>query len=258
MYKSFTANELRELCSLPPDYELAGFICYGAWDDEKHINELERALKALNIEYEINNLEYKFLQHIRELEINNKKYWFTVEYGGATLSEYLHLACLFGSKKNIHIGSCGGLNPNLNSLDLIVPTYTYGNESTTRIYTREVKDHRHYSTSNVSAELIKNIPKNFIVDTGPIMGCQAMLGETWDDVKSWSEAGYSGVEMETAVFFAVSNHFRVPCGALVYITDNLIKGQTCYDEIHRSEKPRREEIKHEVYMVMLKTMLNIK
>lgn len=145
-------------------------------------------------------------------------------YGGAMLSEYIHLACLFGSKKNIHISSCGGLNPNLNSLDLIVPTYTHGNESTTRIYERESKDNKHYSTESISLELIENTPKTFKIDTGPIMGCQAMMGKTWEDVKSWSEAGYSGVEMETAVFFAVSNHFKVPCGALIYISDNLIRG----------------------------------
>jgi purine-nucleoside phosphorylase len=257
MYKSFTADEFREHCKLPPDYEVAGFICYGAWDDEKHFKNFEDAIKDLGIEYKISTLEYKFLQHIREIEINNKKYWFAIEYGGATLSEYLHLACLFGSKKNIHIGSCGGLNPDLNSLDLIVPTYTYGNESTTRIYAREVKDHKHYSTENISQELIKNTPKNLKIDTGPITGCQAMMGESWEDVKSWSEAGYSGVEMETAVFFAVSNHFKVPCGALIYISDNLIKGQTCHSESHKNEKAKREAVKAEVYKTAIKTILNI-
>ena len=256
MYKSFTADEFREHCKLPPDYEVAGFICYGAWDDEKHFKNFKDAIKDLGIEYKISTLEYKFLQHIREIEIKGKKYWFAIEYGGATLSEYLHLACLFGSKKNIHIGSCGGLNPDLNSLDLIVPIYTYGNESTTRIYAREVKDHKHYSTENISQELIKNTPKNLKIDTGPIVGCQAMMGESWEDVKSWSEAGYSGVEMETAVFFAVSNHFKVPCGALIYISDNLIKGQTCHDESHKNEKAKREAVKAEVYKVAIKTILN--
>ena len=255
MYKSFTADEFRVDCNLPLDYEVAGFICYGAWDDEKHLKNFEDALKYLGIEYKINTLEYKFLQHIREIEIEGKKYWFAIEYGGATLSEYLHLACLFGSKKNIHIGSCGGLNPDLNSLDLIVPTYTYGDESTTRIYAREIKDNMHYSTESISQELIENTPKNLKIDTGPIMGCQAMMGETWEDVKSWSEAGYSGVEMETAVFFAVSNHFKVSCAALVYITDNLIKGQTCHSESHKSEKAKREVVKAEVYKVAIKTIL---
>jgi len=258
MYKSFTAAEFKKHCNLPADYEVSGFLCYGAWDDEKHFKNMEDALIALGIEYKINTLEYKFLQHIREVEINDKKYWFAIEYGGATLSEYLHLACLFGSKKNIHIGSCGGLNPNLNSLDLIVPTYTYGDESTTRIYAREIRDNKHYSTESISQELIKNTPGNLKVDTGPIIGCQAMMGETWEDVKSWSDEGYSGVEMETAVFFAVSNHFKVPCGALIYISDNLIKGQTVHDESHLKEKPKREEVKVEVYKVAIKTLLNYK
>lgn len=256
MYKSFTADELRKHCNLMPDYGVAGFLCYGAWDDEKHFGNIEDALKQMGIDYKINTLEYKFLQHIREFEIKGKKYWVAIEYGGATLSEYLHLACLFGSKKNIHIGSCGGLNPELNSLDLIVPKYSYGDESTTRIYARNVKDSRHFSTESVSQELIKNTPKNLKIDTGPIIGCQAMMGETWEDVNSWSKAGYSGVEMETAVFFAVSNHFKVPCGALVYISDNLIKGQTVHDDSHKNEKEKRELVKFEVYKAGLKTLLN--
>ena len=106
-------------------------------------------------------------------------------------------------------------------------------------------------------ELIKNTPKELKIDTGPIMGCQAMMGETWEDVKSWSEAGYSGVEMETAVFFAVSNHYKVPCGALVYISDNLIKGQTVHDENHKNEKPKREAVKAEVYKTAIKTILDL-
>ena len=69
MYKLFTAAEFKEHMKLPPDYEVAGFLCYGAWDDEKHFANMEEALKSLGIEYKINPIEYKFLQHIREFEI---------------------------------------------------------------------------------------------------------------------------------------------------------------------------------------------
>ncbi len=50
MYKSFTAQEFKEHCKLPPDYEVSGFICYGAWDLEKHFKNIEDALKDLGIE----------------------------------------------------------------------------------------------------------------------------------------------------------------------------------------------------------------
>lgn len=56
MYKSFTADELRKHCNLPSDYEVSGFISYGAWDEEKQINNLENALKSLEINYKINIL----------------------------------------------------------------------------------------------------------------------------------------------------------------------------------------------------------
>lgn len=60
--------------------------------------------------------------------------------------------------------------------------------------------------------------------------------------------------METATVFAVSNHFKVPSAALLYVSDNLIKGQTVNDESHAKQKENREEVKDEVYKIGLQTL----
>ncbi len=133
MYKSFTADEYRRHFNLPMGYKIEAFISCGSWNLEKEFNNTLEALGGLGIDYESKNLE-GFLQNILEIKIEDKLYWFTVAYGGAILSEYLHLACLFGSKQNIHIGSCGGLYSEMNSLDLLIPTWTYGLESSASMY----------------------------------------------------------------------------------------------------------------------------
>ena len=196
-----------------------------------------------------------FLSRILELKIDDKNYWFIVMYGGALLSEYVHLASLFGSKKNIHIGSCGGLHPEMESLDLIIPTWSYGNESTTRVYDREATDFKHYSDEELSKGLEKNLPHARAIKKGPIISVQAMMGETWADVKSWSDNGYYGVEMETATVFSVSKNFNVPSAALLYVSDNLIKGQTVGDDSHIQQKEIREVVKNDVYKTGLVTLI---
>lgn len=254
MYKAWTPIEMRERLGLSQDYSLSGFISYGAWDDEKHFNNLKVALNDLGIKSEYRNLE-GFLRHILEFTVNGKIYWFAIAYGGTILSEYVHFAISLGSKKNIHIGSCGGLYPDLASMNLIIPTWSYGDESTTRMYARDVKDGKHYSDKKLSKKLQDSIGSTTKIWNGPIMNCQAMMGETFEDVHSWSDQGFYGVEMETATLFAVSNHFNVQSAALLYVSDNLIKGQTVGDESHTREKEAREKVKMEVYKAGLNTIL---
>lgn len=222
--------------------------------EEKQRSEIEAVLKENNISYTSNILD-GFLSHVLEIKINNKNYWFVVMYGGTMLSEYVHLASLFGSKENIHLGSCGGLSNIVDSLDLIIPTWTYGNESITRIYDKEAKDFKHFSDEELSLKLEKNINPKFTIRKGPTVTNQAMLGESLEDVLSWSSDGYYGVEMEISTVFSVSKHFNVPCTALVYVSDNLIKGQTVGDESHINQKEKRVEVRMEVLRSGLFTIM---
>lgn len=254
MYKSFTAEEFKKFLSIHPAYKIKGFMSYGAWDEDKHFNQIQKILDELGIQFTSQKLE-GFLAHILELVISNEVYWFTVMYGGAQLSEYTHLASLFGSKKNIHIGSCGGLYPEMNSLDLLVPSWSYGNESTTRAYEPDVTDYKHYPDDFLSKSIRSKIKEDYKVWNGPVMTNQAMLGETLDDVQAWSRNNFYGVEMETATVFSVSKHFRVPSTALLYISDNLIKGQTVIDEGHSQQKNVREDVRNEVYRAGIRTLI---
>lgn len=254
MYKSFTAKEFKKLLNIPSDYSVEGFISYGAWDEAKHFAIVAEALDELGIAFTSQKLD-GFLSHVLELTIDNNIYWMTVMYGGAQLSEHIHLASLFGSKRNIHIGSCGGLYNEMKSLDMLIPSWSYGNESTTRAYEPEAIDFKHYSDTALSRLLGSNVQGDYKIWDGPVVTNQAMMGETWEDVQSWSKNGFYGVEMETATMFAVSKHFHVPSAALLYVSDNMIKGQTAGDDSHLQEKAARELAKRAVYKAGLRTLI---
>lgn len=255
MYKSFTAEEYKKELNLPLDYKIEGFVSYGGWNDEKHTHDILECLDNLGVKNTSRTLE-GFFSHILEVTIENKIYWFAIAYGGAVLSEYVHLACIFGSKQNIHTGSCGGLFSEMNSLDFIIPTFTYGKESSASMYDRENVNFKYYPDENLSKIIESKFENLYKVHKGPVISCHAMLGETGEDVQSWSEQGYYAVEMETATMFAVSKHFNVPSSSFMYVGDNLIKGQVAGDESHILEKEQRENVRINMYKMAIEIILN--
>jgi len=145
------------------------------------------------------------------------------------LSEHLHLACLFGSKKNILIGSCGGLKKGAENCDLIIPNWSFANESSAKAYQPDVKC-KYESDKFLNNRLVKKLAPKHTLYRGATITFQAMLAETWEDIQKWSELGYVGVEMEAATVFATSKYFKVPAAAVLIISDNLIEKETVEDD----------------------------
>lgn len=249
MYKAFSAKDFLAHQNLPETYKVSGFLIYGTF--RKYPYELaETVAKELYPEAVISNVATEFLESILEIKIGGKVFWFVTAYGGALLSEWVHLACLFGSKSNVVLGSCGGLQPEGNMYDIIVPTYSYGDESTTRAYNPDTN--KHFANEALSKKLIEKI-KDVPVWEGPIITYQAMLAETWEDVERWSKEGYRGVEMEVATVFAVSKHFNVPAAAVLHIGDNLIKKETVAHQIYKDGAVDRKRVSTDMLKVAFKT-----
>jgi purine-nucleoside phosphorylase len=255
MYKTATAADHKKHLKLPHDYRIDGMLCYGTWDIAKQIELFKAAANETGKEIEFNTLP-GFLGKIVEFTVERKRYWFDVSYGGALLSEFVHLACMFGSKKNIVIGSCGGLSQEVKQGDFIIPTYSFGNESATRMYNPEAADNKHYADEKLSQSLQNRVDPKYKVWHGPTTTSQAMLAETEELVTAWSEEGFLAVEMETSTVFAVSKHFSIPAAALLFMTDNLIQGETVLDEAHLTHKEKSLEIVKEQYRVALLELLN--
>ena len=254
MYKSLTKNDYQKMLKLPNNYQIDGVLSYGHYDLKKQLDRLKKSLSNLNIDYQITQLN-GYLQNILEIKTPKSTFWFAVVYGGVTLGEYLHFACLFGSKKNIHIGSCGGLYPQMNSLDYLVPIWSYGNESSTRFYARNNTENIHYPNKVLSGQLKAKLVNERAWE-GPVMTCAAMEAETKEDVNKWTKEGYHGVEMETSTVFAVSNHFNVPSAALLYVSDNLVKGEMVGDENHNKQKEIRYQRAQKMLDVAVEVLLN--
>jgi purine-nucleoside phosphorylase len=255
MYKSYSANEYKKILNLPDEYKIDGFLVFGTWDREGQIKVLKAVLDRLNLEYKLNELP-NFLGRMVEIETQGKKLWFDVAYGGAMLSVFTHLACLFESKTNILIGSCGGLSTELESNTVILPDYSHGDGSSASMYQREIIDNLYPSSEELRGKLSVELSKLEIpFAIGNTITCQAIIGETMEDIIKWNKQGFVGVEMEAATLFSVSNHFNVNSAAMVYIADNLIKEETFHSESFANSKEYRERIRDSLYEIAIKELL---
>jgi purine-nucleoside phosphorylase len=240
MYKSFTSDQYRKHLGFPDDYKVDGVLCYGTLYEDRVLNQLAEVIEEFGVIVEINELPHPFLRFAKEMKFADTTLWFAIGYGGAWLSEYLHWACMFGSKINILLGSCGGLKTGMKQGDFIVPKSSYGEESSVKIYNRESPVQ--HSDDGLSNRLAGKLGKDGTkVWRGATVTCQAMIGETMDDVTTWSKAGYLGVEMEASTVFAVSNHFSVPSAASLYVGDNLIEEHTNMSEEFVAEADVRKQ-----------------
>jgi purine-nucleoside phosphorylase len=239
---------------LPPDYIVDGFIIFGTFHPGPY-DDLRHTLNMLSVTVDYTRiLDGPYFEPILEFTFNSKRYWSTIAYGGALLSEWTHLACLFGSQNNIVIGNCGGLLKGARSHDVIIPTFAFGNESTTRMYEPN-ETHHHNSSEVLSQHLADRVGTKHKVWRGPTVTCQAMMAETWEDIQKWSKDGFYGVEMEAATVFAVSNHFQRRSAAMLVISDNLVEEKTVLDEKYADGHETRLGVRNELLYAALEELL---
>jgi purine-nucleoside phosphorylase len=254
MYKSYTADDFRLHLGLPIKYNVEGFLIFGTVQKFPY-EMLKETLRDRGLNPAYSTFEKEFLSMIQEFSIDGKYYWFVVGYGGALISEYLHLASLFGSKKNILLGSCGGLKPQAKASEIIIPKWSYAEESSAKAY-GQAADNRYNSNEALSDRLAERLSSHHMIHRGGTITYQAMLGETADDISRWSKQGYAGVEMEAATVFAVSNHFGVPAAAVLQIADNLIEDETMLDDGYADMKNLRRSVTRDTFDAAIAELLS--
>ena len=255
MYHSLTVADIRRILKVPDSYKVDHLIVAGTNSRPKEHPYLYEALERIGRSYKEEVIEDSFFGEIKSLVVAGKRIWFDVAYGTAYLSEVVHVASMLGSQANILIGSCGALNDTLISGDTIIPTVSFGNESSTRMYQRENNSFLYFSDKKLSSSIEERVNNRKTVVGGKLMTVQAMLAETKEDVDLWNKEGYIGVDMESATVFAVSGHFNVPAAALLYVADNLIKNELVTDGAYQLLRPQRIALKKGNYESVLRMLI---
>ncbi|OGD08823.1 hypothetical protein A2397_05255 [Candidatus Amesbacteria bacterium RIFOXYB1_FULL_44_23] len=256
MYKQLKVEDFRKILKLPEDYRVDGVLIHGAMRKKKHKQELEETIAKLGYKANYSVIyESGFYENITVIEIDGKRIWFDSSYGGAYLCEVLHIASQLGSKKNILVGSCGGLAPLGLAGDIIIPSSSYGNESTTRMYQPDNEEFTYFPDTQLNENIKAKVNPKFKIIEGKLLTCQGALQESWEDIERWSNEGYVGVEMESSTMFAVSSFFNIPSTAILFIADNLIKKETLFGENFEQLMEKFKESKFETFKVAFEELL---
>ncbi len=253
---ALTADHFRQRYGLEDNYQVEGILAVGVWRPFGKLNleHIESVLKELGKDYTYRLFEAPDLHDVYEFTIDGKVYWYFAAMGTAVMHMHVHRGSMLGSRKNILIGSVGGLSGECNVGDVICPSLVLGNDNA-RYYDRDSQDNLYRPNPDLAESLKQRLPSEVRTHSGKTVTCEMIMAETKEDVEGWSKAGYLGIEMEAALVFSISSHFGIPSAALLNIGDNLIGGSTFFSEDFIGMDDRREESRRITIKVALEELL---
>jgi DeoD family purine-nucleoside phosphorylase len=140
---------------------------------------------------------------------------------GIVIEELVQL----GVKRLLRVGTCGGLQPDLELGDLIVAISAVPADSTALHY---VGGEPHAPTADWelihgAVHAAKELDRR--VRVGPIVSSDVFYDPDGDRARRWSERGILGVEMEAAVLFTLGALRKVQAGCLLTVSDIIVEGE---------------------------------
>lgn len=198
-----------------------------------------------------------YLSDVRELAFpdmfwgrwKDRKVVFSCAYGAPRTVEVVHIFSAVGARLCVQIGTCGGLQPHLRTGDVILPAQVVAREGVAEAYGA-------IDVTSGSSEWLERARslldgRGHTTHAGPHVTSAALMTETAEMVRGWSELGCLGVDMETATTYAVSRHFGVPAVSMLVVWDDVIGGKRFLDPLTPAEAELLDRANTSVYEVAL-------
>jgi purine-nucleoside phosphorylase len=145
-------------------------------------------------------------------------------YGAARAVEPVHIFGELGTPVVVQIGSCGSLQPGVQTGDIVLPEAAAIGEGASQYYGGS-------GTSAVDAALVDAaetafIARGFRVHRGSHVTTSALLAQPPELVDAWRRAGHLGVDMETSAVFTAARRFGMAAVSLLFVWDELLAGRS--------------------------------
>jgi DeoD family purine-nucleoside phosphorylase len=130
-----------------------------------------------------------------------------------------------GVKRLLRVGTCGGLQPDLNLGDLIVAVSAVASDRTVE---KLVGFEPHVPTADFAlvhgaVHAAKELGKP--VRVGPIVSSDLFYNPDEGQYERWSARGILAVEMEASVLFTLGALRKVQAGCLLTVSDVVVEGE---------------------------------
>ena len=197
------------------------------------------------------------LSEVRELRFPDM-YWgrregwpvmFCCAYGAPRAVEPVHVFGTLGTPTVVQIGSCGGLQPGLESGDIMLPEGAVIGEGASQYY--GTTDRSEAAPELVDAAESGFRERGFRVHRGLHLTTSALFAQPPERMCAWRDAGYMSVDMETSAVFSAARHFGMRAVSLLFVWDELLKGRSWLDPFTPEEQERQHRANEAIFEVAL-------
>lgn len=200
----------------------------------------------------------EYLTNVRELkfpdmylgEYEGSKVMFCCAYGAPRAVEPVHIFGVLGTKKVIQIGSCGGLQPNIQTGDIVIPTTSFIGEGASQYYGQLVSSTATQGLVESADRALTNLGLTTFI--GEHISTSALLQQSDEMVEKWQHRGLLGVDMETSAVYSAAEYFKMQRVSILFVWDELLNHRTWLDEFSATEKSQQSEANRSIFEVALK------
>ncbi|HEV2071140.1 MAG TPA: hypothetical protein VGR26_15230 [Acidimicrobiales bacterium] len=155
-------------------------------------------------------------------------------YGASRVVEPVHACGELGTPLVVQIGSCGGLQPQVRTGDIVLPEIAAIGEGASQYYGG-------VETSVATASLVDQAEeafrrRGFRVHRGSHFTTSALFAQPRERVQAWHDAGHLAVDMETSAVFSAAAHFGMAAVSLLFAWDELLAGRSFLHEFAPEER----------------------
>lgn len=154
---------------------------------------------------------------------------------------YLHeLIHGYGVKVVMRVGTCGAIQPDLKLGSVIVATHAFTDSAAIRPFTNALAPAA--DSALAGQALAKAQALNIPVHAGPLFSTDLFYSPDTTRYEQPTAEGVLGVDMETAMLYAMASYFKIRALALLTVSDNILTGATA---------PAETREKHNQHMMHL-------
>jgi uridine phosphorylase len=169
-------------------------------------------------------------------------------YGAPRAVEPIHVLGICGTPNVIQIGSCGSLQPEVRTGDIVLSERATIGEGASQYYGGKGVAEANLGRVARAASLLAN--REMYAHRGPTVTTSALLAQPRALLQKWTNAGYLAVDMETSAVFSAARAFGMRAASLLFAWDEL-PGRSWNTSFTKAEERAQARAGAAVYEVAL-------
>jgi uridine phosphorylase len=169
-------------------------------------------------------------------------------YGSPRAVEPVHVLGTIGTPNVVQIGSCGSLQPEIRTGDIVLSERALIGEGASQYYGG--KGFAEANLGRVTRASSLFVARDTYTHRGTTVTTDALLAQPPELLRKWANAGHLAVDMETSAVFSAARAFGMRAASLLFVWDEL-PGRSWTDSFTASEQAAQARAGSAVFEVAL-------